>query len=254
MGILEEFDEQQMDPILRVGADKRLAVMITVYRDDTWVNHTSRFVALRGGEILLQPPVSEARDDEGFPPGQNVFMTFKLGVHKYACCVTVLRWGHFPTEDSPRSAVLATCRPTVTHRVQRRNSERHGLPDGHLAPAEFWLGDKDSEPDGLTPERPVWAGRVVDFSIRGLKLLADRNSSEVFEFGDRVGVRFSFGPEKPVYADAVYRHFSPDPRDEQQILVGLQFLGTGDTPHGRETFERIRMKIEELQGKAVVPG
>jgi c-di-GMP-binding flagellar brake protein YcgR len=180
--------------------------------------------------------------------GQNVHVSFKLDNYKYTCNSAVVRWGHLPIGEDPKAPVLALSLPTAMQRIQRRISPRLDLSEDELAPACFWLGDAENEPSSQAPDRPIWLGRLLDFGAQGVKILADRNCTEVFESGDHVGLRFSFGPgQPPLYADAFYRHYRPDDRDDQKAMLGFQFAERGPSPQRRLLIETLRHKVEEFQ-------
>lgn len=249
MPILEELDEAQLAAMVREAIEGEARLVVTVSTDEGWLNYTSQIVSVRGAEVLVRPP---ACDRPGlvaaFAVGQSVHLTFKLGNHKYTCNSAVVRWGHLPLGEDPKVPVLALSLPAAMQRIQRRVSPRLDLAENELAPACFWLGDAENEPQPPGPDRPVWLGRLLDFGTQGVKILADRNCAEVFDSGDHVGLRFSFGPgQPPLYADAFYRHYRPDDRDDQKAMMGFQFAERGRGPQRRLLIDTLRRKMEEFR-------
>jgi hypothetical protein len=249
MPILEDLDEAQLTAMVHQAAEREARLVVTVSTDEGWVNYTSQIVSVRGAEVLVRPPTCDRPGLAAvFALGQSVHLTFKLGNHKYTCNSAVVRWGHLPLGEDPKAPVLALSLPAAMQRIQRRISPRLDLTEYELAPACFWLGDAENEPHAPGPDRPVWLGRLLDFGAQGVRILADRNCTEVFECGDHVGLRFSFGPgQPPLYADAFYRHYRPDDRDDQKAMLGFQFAERGQNSQSRLLIETLRHKVEEYQ-------
>ena len=199
MAIVEGLDEAQLEATIRDAAERATPLIVTVSTEEGWLNYSSQIVSLRGGEVLVRPPTCDRRQaGAAFTLGQDVHLTFKLDNHKYTCTSAVMRWAHLPQGQDPKAPLLALSLPATMQRIQRRTVPRLDLAEDQLAWACFWLGDKDEEPCILAPERPIWLGRLLNFGIQGVRVLADRNSAEVFESGDHVGLRFSFAPgEQP---------------------------------------------------------
>jgi c-di-GMP-binding flagellar brake protein YcgR len=252
MPILEELDEAQLAQTVREAAKREVRLVVTVSTEGGWLNYNSQVVSLRGTQVWVRPPTCDLpRPMAALTLGQSVHLTFKLDNHKYTCNSAVVQRGHLPIADDPKAPVLALSLPTAMQRIQRRVSPRLDVADDQLAPACFWLGDAENEPGAPAPDRPVWLGRLLDFGTQGLKVLADRNCTEVFESGDHVGLRFSFGPgEQPLYADAFYRHYRPDERDEQKVMMGFQFAERARTPQACLLIETLRRKVAEYQRQA----
>jgi hypothetical protein len=250
MAKMQTLSELQIEEVLRDAVDSQAALIVTVCGDNAWLNFHSRIVELRGGGLVVEAPTwNDGPGTDAFPPGRVLHLSFRLYAHKYLCNATALQWQRLPVGEDPQAPVLCVSKPTKMQRLQRRVCRRHDLPEGHLAPASFWLGEKENEPPEDSPEVPIWHGKVIDFGLYGVKLVADRNSAEAFELGDRVALRFSFGPgEVALYADSVYRYCRPNGGDdEEEVLMGFQFVGLDSTPHGQETFQIVAEKIEELR-------
>lgn len=254
MPILEEMDEAQLAASVREAAQREARLMVTVSTAEGWLSYNSQVVSLRGTEVWVLPPTCDwPRPTAAFALGERVHLTYKLDNYKFTCNSAVVRWGHLPIGEDPKAPILALSLPTTMQRIQRRITPRLDLAEDHLAPACFWLGDAENEPHGLAPERPIWLGRMLDFGAQGVRILTDRNCTEVFECGDHVGLRFSFGPgEQPLYADAFYRHYRPDDRDDQKAMLGFQFADKTHTPESHLLIETLRRKVEEFQRQASI--
>ena len=130
-------------------------------------------------------------------------------------------------------------------RAERRLRDRVDLPARAVARASFWLGGRQAEPAGTSPERPVWPGRVANLYAGGFQLVTRSDVTEALEIGETVGVRLVFGAGcDTVYSDAQIRHMR---HVDDQALLGFQFLGLAHTPAGRQALQVISAKVGELQ-------
>ncbi|HUU21590.1 MAG TPA: hypothetical protein VM389_03560, partial [Phycisphaerae bacterium] len=70
-------------------------------------------------------------------------------------------------------------------------------------------------------------------------------AAEMLDPGDLVGIRIVFGTgEESVFADAQIRHVAAQDED---VAVGLQFVGLEQSDEGRQALRLIGSKVSEFQ-------
>jgi len=242
---LQELGIRQIREVISEAANRRVPAAMTFRGGGQWIQLHSRIIAADQERILLEIPT----DGDGTPyelsPADRVGIAFKLKHHKYICMVTVAGPQALSLDDGSDIQVLAICWPDQMQRIQRRAFFRAQVPRSRLVRVSFWLGGQEAEPDGTTPERPVFTGRVTNISAGGFEARTSDNLSPIIEGGYLVGVRISFGPGgKGLFADARIRHIVPE---DDQFVVGLQFVGLEQTDKGKDALRLIGAKVTEFQ-------
>ena len=251
---LQELGIRQIREVISEAANRRVPAAMTFRGEGQWIQLHSRIIAADQERILLEIPA----DGDGTPyelsPADRVGIAFKLKHHKYICMVTVAGPQTLSLADGSATAaladdtgiqVLAICWPNQMQRIQRRAFFRAQVPRSCLVRVSFWLGGQEAEPDGTTPERPVFTGRVTNISAGGFEARTSDNLPPIIEGGYLVGVRISFGPGgKGLFADARIRHIVPE---DDQFVVGLQFVGLEQTDKGKDALRLIGAKVTEFQ-------
>jgi hypothetical protein len=249
MATIEDVTDLELRQALEPAVSDRAPAIVSVRVDERWLNLHSRFIDLRGQHLLIQPPVAigDVAPHE-FHVGEPLHVALRHGFLRCTFITTVTGLGQIPLDGRARVPVLSILTPASLRQVQQRSAERTRVPEGQLPPALFWLGDRQSGPEAGNEDRPSWPGRVVDFSIGGLRILVDCNAAEGLAFGDRVGVRLCFGiEERTLYADALFRHLRQYDGDEAKVLMGLQLLDLDETPEGRQTLTYLMEKVQEFR-------
>jgi c-di-GMP-binding flagellar brake protein YcgR len=171
-------------------------------------------------------------------------VSFKFKHHKHVFTGTVVGLEDTELPGGAALRALVVCSPTRMHRMQRRAFLRADVPPNRVVRASFWLGGRDAEPAGTSPDCPVWSGRVTNISAGGFQVISSDQGARCLEVGETVGVRIHFGVgEEAVYADAQFRHVQ---EAEGKLYVGFQFVGLAQTPEGRKTLELISVKAGQF--------
>jgi len=246
MASLQNLTNQQIDEVLYVAAERQVPATISVREPAGWVSYHTRLLAIRQGHVLLEAPTPEAGGQlREFRPADRVGVNFKLKHHKFVFTGTVAETSREKLEDGTDRGVLHVCSPTRMQRMQRRAFNRSDVPGNRIVRASFWLGGRENEPAGTTPDLPVWSGRVVNISAGGFQLISEQSICDAVSPGDTVGVRISFGiGEEAVYADAQFRHCL---EEGGKFHLGFQFVGLGLTPEGRDALQVIGSKANQFQ-------
>lgn len=234
MSALQELGLHEIGEVVQLACAKRTPVTITV-RDKDWVNLHG---CLAGRDI--RNITIERHPDQAWPVepavGQTVGVSLKLKHHKYVFMAVVA--------DGP-AGVLTIERPGHMQRLARRAYQRADIPAGFIVRASFWLGCRQSEPMGATPDRPVWSGRLTNISAGGFMLNTSDKSVDSLEEGDQVGVRVLFGAgQEAIYADAQIRHVKAW---ADMVEIGFQFVGLEHTEDGKRALAAIGQKVVMFQ-------
>jgi hypothetical protein len=246
MAILQQLDNRQINEVLAAAVAKTVPLTLTRRQGEGWCSLHSRLLATQGEHLLVEmPTLLHGLSIEEITPAEKLGISFKLKHHKHLFTGTVVgvqRWALPGGEDIE---ALCICSPTKMQRLQRRAYQRVEVPAGRIVRAAFWLGGREAEPTGGNLERPVWSGRINNISAGGFQLITGIEAMDVIDAGDTMGVRVSFGTaEEAIFADAQLRHVEIA---GEQVLLGFQFVGLGQTSEGRETLALISEKVAEMQ-------
>jgi c-di-GMP-binding flagellar brake protein YcgR len=250
MGYLQELEAAEMSEALIGASDKRIPVTITIRRDESWLNLQSRFLAVVDGRLVLEPPVAPGSDTPlKLLPAEKVGVSFKHKHHKHLFNCTVVNMGSLSLGEGHVANVLRLGIPAGMQRVQRRTYFRAPIPEGHVVRVSFWLGGRALEPKGVSPERPVWSGRLQDLSAGGFLAKIPGDAAMALDSGDIVGARVTFGTaEEGFCVDAQVRYLSDS---ENNALLGGQFVALEQDSDGKNTLRIICAKVSEYQRLAL---
>jgi len=181
-------------------------------------------------------------------PADKVGLSFKLKHHKHLATATVAGIADWPVGGGLTCRAIGVCLPNKMQRLQRRAYFRADVPANRVVRAAFWLGGREAEPQGTTLTLPVWSGRVTNLSAGGFQIVCGLESVAPLECGETVGVRIAFGAgDGTVYADAQFRHVC---RENDEAVMGFQFLGLAQTNEGKDALRIISRKVSEYQQAA----
>jgi c-di-GMP-binding flagellar brake protein YcgR len=247
MTVLQELSPREIKEVLAAAAAHNVPVTLTVRQDGHWANLHSQIIGVHGPFVLLSPPTADFGWRATVAPGSDVGVSLKLKHHKYIF-PTLAAQGLGPGPDICPSPALVLDMPAKMQRLQRRAYIRAAVPDGCVVRAAFWMGGRQAEPAGASPDRPVGYGRVINLSAGGFQLRTSDESARLIEPGFVFGLRLLFGAGlEAVFADAVARHvLSAD----AQATVGFQFLGLEQTDEGKAALRLIAEKVAEYQHRA----
>ncbi len=245
MSYVNELTNEQINEVISLAAEKQVPVSITIRAGERWVNYRSRAIAADDAHLILQMPIPDGLEEPiEFHRAQQLGLSFKLKHHKHIFASRVAEV-NLPGTEAGMTAI-SVCQPTRMQRLQRRAYERVDVPPGRIVRAAFWLGGCEAEPAGTTPETPVWSGRVTNISAGGFMVQTADRLEDAIGIGDIVGVRISFGADvETVYADAQFRHMEEN--GEGFTLLGMQFLGLGQSEERKNALSLIVGKVTEFQ-------
>jgi len=246
MATLQNLTNQQIDEALYAAAERQVPATINICGENGWSGFRTRMLAVRDRHILLEAPQPENGDTpRPFLPADRVGVTFKFKHHKHVFSATVAEVTTESLDGGPAGSVLHVCSPTRMQRMQRRAFDRVNVPDNRIVRASFWLGGRQNEPAGTTPDQPVWSGRVENISAGGFQAAADGCPADALSTGEAVGVRIRFGVgEETIYTDAQFRHGTVE---NGKVHLGFQFVGLGLTPETRHALQTIAAKAAQFE-------
>jgi len=243
--MLRTLYNRQTRETLRQAVDRHVPATLTFRQENHWATLHSRVLAMTETCLLLELPAPEAGVVLPRPRvGDDLGVSFKLKHYKHMFASPVRSIEQMNYEGVQIEAVYAAC-PGSLQRLQRRAYNRVNVPEGRIVRAAFWLGSKEDEPSGTSPENPVWSGRIVDLSAGGFQARIEGDASSSLEEGALVGVRLAFGPAREtVYVDAQFRHVQIE---GENAIMGFQFVGLAYGPEGRHAIDLIAAKVAEFQ-------
>ena len=235
MSALQELGLHEIGEVIQLACAKRTPITITLRDQRDWINLHGCLVERDAQHVVIEPhpeipwPLTPTE-------GQTVGISLKLKHHKYVFMAVVA---------SGPDHILTLERPARMQRLQRRAYLRADIPPGCIVRASFWLGCRQSEPMGASPDRPVWSGRLSNLSAGGFMLNTSDTSVDVLEEGDQVGVRLLFGAgQEAIYADASIRHVDVSGLDAE---IGFQFVGLEQSEEGKNVLATIGQKVVLFQ-------
>ena len=249
MSMLEELSAAQAKLVISAAAERRVPLAVTVRCENRWVNLRSTLWAAEDERLLIEEPQPEqGAPPYEFVPGETIGLSFKLKHYKHVMTSTVEAVQPLRLDDGTVVPVLAVSCPSEVHRLQRRAYNRAAVPPNRIVRASFWLGGRQAEPSGTSPDRPVWPARVLNVSAGGCQVTTEADVANVMDVGDTVGIRIAFGPgTETFFADAQFRHAEVV---SNQALLGFQFVGLAQTEEGRAALSLISNKVAEYQHMA----
>lgn len=246
MVALQELQVSEIDQVLQSALERQIPVTVTLLENGHWVNQYTRLVEIGPQRVLIEMPVAAAAGQQHeFSPADKIGLSFKLKHHKYIVSGTVAGRQRHCGLDGVERGVLSVCKPSRMHRLQRRLYIRAVVPDGIIARASLWLGGREAEPAGVTPQTPVWSGRIMNLSLGGIQVTVSDSGVRLLETGDLLGVRMAFGAgQETVFGDLQLRHIAAD---GDNTILGLQLLGLEQTSDGRKAIAVLGRRITEFQ-------
>lgn len=248
MGYLQQLNDKQISKALVGATQKQIPVTLTVRSSDSWHNLRSRFLAIRGANLIFETPSSQDGSQQyEFSPSEKVGISFKYKHYKHTFSTIIMEVGQdISLSNGTNASAISTGCPINMERLQRRAFYRALVPPGKIVRVAFWIGGQSSEPSGTSPETPVWTGQLCDISAGGFQAKVADDVTMAVDVGDTVGLRITFGAgEEVIFADAQYRHLGES--ENGRTLMGFQFLGLGHTPESKNALRLISEKVSEYQ-------
>jgi len=157
MATLQELDLKQNEQSIVFAIARHTPAILTIRGDGTWSNLHSYILAVRDGTLLLELPLpEEGRPPHEFSPNESIGVSFKYKHHKHIFNSSVVGMQTMPVDGGGNLRVLALAAPSKMQRLQRRAYLRADVPPNRVVRASFWLGGREAEPAGGSPDRPVW--------------------------------------------------------------------------------------------------
>lgn len=136
--------------------------------------------------------------------------------------------------------------PDKVEQVSRRAFERQPVPSMLRVKCLFWHRGYLDESE-TAPAEQYWQGRLINLSAGGAQIAVDLDLKSYFRQGQLVGVQFTpMSYQRPLLLEAHVKYLI-DQSDQQQFLVGVEFLGLEAGPEGREVLHRLVRVIHEYE-------
>jgi c-di-GMP-binding flagellar brake protein YcgR len=233
----ETIEDTLIQEVLHEAAKYRLGLTLTVEHLNQWLTFHTRAVAFVEGMLVVHMPLGvEGVKANEFLPRRDCMVNFKVRNYRYFFNATLSEAARWPTEGGKEIDIIAIVVPQSIERLDRRAVVRVDVPSNMPIRACVW-----SSPD----RQPAWTGNVTNFSAGGFQLRTSRTAMDFFEPGDTLLVNVWLSPDaEPLQLEAYYRHGT---RDGQMTLLGLEFSPLYRTSQGRQVYQQILNKVDEIR-------
>ncbi len=197
-------------------------------------------------EALRKEKVSPVDLTINQPVGMSVWHKSR----KYIFEAVVVGYESCVTESCGGKIVLDL--PGKIECMQQRAYSRAAVPPDLNVKALFWhRGYMDNTKEA--PPENYWQGRVVDLSAGGLQIAVDVEQGPNFRVGQLVGLQFTpMSHQKPILLEAQVKHLA-EKAEENQLYVGVEFMGLEMSGEGREKLRRIINIVSEYEKQGTTP-
>jgi c-di-GMP-binding flagellar brake protein YcgR len=246
-----QLDKRQTLEVLTEVAAEQVPLAVTIRAHSRWVSLRSRLLAVEDEVFWIAPPIEPGSTAPyQLSDIEKLGVSFRVEPHKYTFVARREAAGRYDGQPA-----LSLRIPSSINVIDRRMYPRVMVPEG-TARASFWPGGREAEPAGMTPDRPIWSGSLVDISVSGFQVRASADAARFLEPGDIVGVRFLFGlEEEPVYINAQFRRAT---FENNVANMGFQFAGVEQSLETMASLEIVVDKIDAFQKKGdlrkAIPG
>ncbi|MCD6365361.1 MAG: hypothetical protein J7M14_05745, partial [Planctomycetes bacterium] len=95
----------QIQEALWRAAEQQVPLTMTVQREGVWTNLTSCFLAIRDGQLLVEPPDAAALSGEPLADGETVSASFRYNYRKHIFSSTVVGPARYGEGDAARTVL-----------------------------------------------------------------------------------------------------------------------------------------------------
>jgi len=233
----ETLKPDQIADILSTAIQEKADVTLSFTRGGKWFLYHAKISHVDQDSVFL----TEDTNSEDILENQPVGICINLGHFKYlfeAAIQTVENTGH--------QAQIQFDFPEKIEKMQRRAYERQPVPSNLKVKCLFWhRGYLDNSQEN--PLEQYWQGRLLNLSAGGAQIAVDLNMKDFFSVGQLVGVQFTpMSYQRPLLLEAHVKYLMDQP-DQDQFLVGVEFLGLEAEMEGREVLHRLVKVINDYE-------
>ena len=224
--------------LLTAMAQKRVPVTLTNKADNLWRVYKSRFVSLRGNQLVLAQPLPDEVDGHMEPaPGQQVAVSFKKGYNKCLFLTQLIKTDQYEVEPGNLIPVINVYAPEHIEKIQRRAYKRASALQDEQITVTFWQQQTDAAP------RQQWHGQLANLSAGGMAIIAGTDETAQLAENEPLSLQFVPLPgQEPICVDARLRHVTSQDQTGRTVL-GIQFVGLDAHEEGRATLRRISRAV-----------
>ncbi len=267
--------------ILYTAIEKKIPAIMSYLSKDKWHVAKVLLTDIVGDRLYVETiHVEEKQHPINIQVNQPVGISFKYAYGKFVFDTTV--GGLEPSLDPRNGGKIVLAMPDRIGVVQRRSYFRVNVPESLKVNVVLWHRSQDraacrvqvnpGEPEATNSEaRNYYNGRLIDISAGGAQIMVpyengvnnadEASQSDVplqersqcsfgagmpdFKRGQFIGLRFTPMPyETPLMFSAQVRHILPT-ADNKAMCLGLQTVGLGASPEGRQVLSRLAGVVEQ---------
>jgi hypothetical protein len=241
--------EQEVVDVLGTAVTDGVTGVMTYQATGKW--HIAEVLLRKVTDTTLQLDTKpqQPAQSQHIQVNQPVGMSFQREYDKYIFETVVVGFEPSVNDRSIGRVVLEL--PDRIERMQRRAYTRVDVPEQLHVNVLFWhRGYMDSV--GAPPIEDYWQGRLVNLSAGGLQIGIDTDQGANFRTDQLVGLQFTpMSYEKPILVEARVKHLAEHAQDNQ-LYVGVEFLGLELSSEGREKIRRLVDVVESYEKQNVL--
>lgn len=233
----EMLKPEQVKDFLREALRENADISLSFTHLGKWHLHHSQICQCDEETLFLK----EESSTEDIIENQPVGICVHLGRFNYLFESTIKK-----VETNRQGGRVSLDIPDKVERVQRRAFERQPVPASIKVKCLFWhrgyLDDSERK-----PAEQYWQGRLLNLSAGGAQIAVDLALKPYFSQGQLVGVQFTpMSYQRPLLLEAHVKYLV-DQSEQNQFLVGVEFLGLETGIEGREVLHRLIQIINEYE-------
>ena len=233
----ETLKSDQIREFLLSSQQEHADVVLSFTRQGKWHLHHTHISDFNDDFIALR----ENTHAEEIAINQPVGICVHLGRFKYLFETSIQS-----IEAKGQSLEILLDFPEKVEQIQRRAFERQAVPSNLKVKCLFWhRGYLDDSREN--PLEQYWQGRLLNLSAGGSQIAVDLGLKDYFSVGQLVGVQFTpMSYQRPLLLEAHVKYLV-DQSDQNQFLVGVEFLGLEAGPEGHDVLHRLVRVIHDYE-------
>lgn len=241
---IEVLEGQALKDCLEEAVSGHKAAIVSFLARGRWQILRVGFVAVSSHALILDVLSKYRPVHESIQVNQPVGMSFQVEFTKYIFESSVI--GVESIVNKGHSGKIILHLPDRIEALHRRGYQRQEIPKNMTVRVLFWhRGYLDQVKPA--PVEHYWQGRIRDLSAGGMRLIMTPELKDCFSVGQLVGMQFTpMSYQKPILLEGHIRHIREND-DENNLQLGIEFLGLEASPEGRDILYRLLDVVAEYQ-------
>lgn len=234
----ETIDSLQIQQFLLDACEETSPVIGSYLENGKW-----HLLELRINEISDEWIAFEALTDcKPLKIEQPIGICIHLGYFKYLFDTTVKS-----VRQEGLSGRVLLDMPQKVERIERRVYHRQSVPETMKVKVMFWHRGYMADDIEGDPEEFYWQGRLANLSAGGAQFEIESEYKDNFIVSQLLDIQFTpLSYQKPLLLESHVKYLKELP-GSNRLRIGVEFLGLGTGPEGRDTLGRILEVIDQYQ-------